>query len=151
MKALIALILFLNLSVIDSNWIAYKAPKKATKVALLLKNQPLDSCKSIVIKHMQSNNYIIATNEKTAFHFLSKPKTIGITEIKLEVTGTKTDSGYFVIFKPSGLIKTNTAIGNGNLEVYNSGLKGSLAQNAWDDLNAMCKKISPKLYYQTGK
>ncbi len=151
MKTLIAFVLFLNLTAIESNWVANKAPKKATKIALLLKNPSIDSCKSTVIKHMQSNHYSIATNEKTSFHITSKAKTIGLTEIKVEVTGTKTDSGYFIVFKPSGLIKTNTSIGNGDLEVYNSGLRGSLAQKAWDDIDAMCKKISPKLYYQTGK
>ncbi len=152
MKTLITLLLLTNAAFAQNGtWGLLATPKKSNKIGVLLKDTSLKTCRPKVIVQMTMNGYIIAKNDLTGFNITSVPKTLTITRITLNVIGTKTDSGYFVVFTPKGEIKTKSEIANGPLEVNNSGPKGSLAQKAWEDLEVLCEALNGKVYYYNKK
>ncbi len=152
MKTLITLLLLTNVAFAqDGSWSAVATPKKSNKIAVLLKDTSLNTCRSKVVVQMTMHGYIIASNDLNGFNVTSVPKTLNITEITLNAIGTKTDSGYFVIFTPKGEIKTKSEITNGPLEVNNSGIKGSLAQKAWEDMELLCEALNGRIYYYNKK
>jgi hypothetical protein len=152
MKTLIILLLLTNVAFAQNgNWGLVAKPKKSNKIGVLLKDTSLNTCRSKVLVNMTMNGYIIAKNDLTGFNITSVPKTLTITKITLNVIGTKTDSGYFVVFTPKGEIKTKSEIANGPLEVNNAGPKGSLAQKAWEDLEMLCESLNGKVYYYNKK
>jgi hypothetical protein len=152
MKTLITLLLLTNVAFAqDGSWSSVATPKKSNKIAVLLKDTSLNTCRSKVVVQMTMHGYIIASNDLTGFNVTSVPKTLNITEITLNAIGTKTDSGYFVVFTPKGEIKTKSEITNGPLEVSNSGIKGSLAQKAWEDVELLCEALGGEMYYYNKK
>ncbi len=135
----------------DGTWSTVATPKKSNKIAVLLNDTSLGTCRSKVVVQMTLHGYIVATNDLGGFNITSSPKQLNITEITVNAVGTKTDSGYFVVFTPKGEIKTKSEITNGPLEVNNSGIKGSLSQKAWDDLELLCEALNGKIYYYNRK
>jgi len=151
-KTLITLLLFTNLAFAQNGtWGLVATPKKANKIGVLLKDTALKTCRSKVVVQMTMHGYLIAKSDLTGFNITSVPKTLTITKITLNAVGTKTDTGYFVVFTPKGEIKTKTEIANGPLEVNNAGPKGSLAQKAWEDLVLLCESLNGKVYYYNKK
>lgn len=152
MKILITILLLINVAFAQNgSWGLVATPKKSNKIGVLLKDTSLNTCRSKVIVQMTMHGYIIAKNDLKMFNITSEPKTLTITKITLNAIGTKTDSGYFVVFTPKGEIKTKTEIANGPLEVNNAGPKGSLAQKAWEDLEILCESLNGKIYYYNKK
>lgn len=135
----------------DGTWSTTATPKKANKIAILLKDTSLAACRSRVVVQMTLNGYIVAKNDPNGFNITSSPKQLNITEITVNATGTQTDSGYFVVFTPKGEIKTKSEITSGSLEVNNSTIKGSLSQKAWDDLMILCESFNEKIFYYNRK
>ncbi len=152
MKTLFTLFLLTNVAFAQNgSWSSVAVSKKSNKIAVLLKDTTLNNCRSKVVVQMTMHGYIVANNDLTGFNITSTPKTINITEITLNAKGIKTDSGYFVVFTPKGEIKTKTEIANGQLDIYNSGIKGSLAQKAWEDLELLCEALNGRIYYYNKK
>jgi hypothetical protein len=154
MKTLITFTMMLVTAVTmaqDGNWSITATPKKANKIAVLLKDTSLVACRSKVVVQMTLNGYIVAKNDLNGFNVTSSPKQLNITEITVNAVGTKTDSGYFVVFTPKGEIKTKSEITSGPLEVNNSTIKGSLSQKAWDDLELLCESFNGKIFYYNRK
>lgn len=150
MKTLITITMTLFAAVAlaqDGTWSNVATPKKSNKIAVLLSDSSLDACRSKVVVQMTLNGYIIVKNDLTGFNITSSPKQLNITEITVNAIGTQTDSGYFVVFTPKGEIKTKSEITNGPLEITNSGIKGSLSQKAWEDLEILCEALNGKIYY----
>jgi hypothetical protein len=135
----------------NGTWSKVANPKKSNKIGVLLKDTSLNTCRSKVIVQMTLHGYNVAINDLNGFNITSSPKKLNITEITINASGTKTDSGYFVIFTPKGEIKTKSEITNGPLDIYNSNLKGSLSHNAWEDIKLLCLDLNGKIYYYNRK
>jgi len=154
MKTLITLTMVLFTTVTmaqNGTWGNAAVPKKANKIAVLLRDSTLESYRLKVVLQMDLNGYSVLKNDVSGFNIISKPKQLNITEITINVIGTKTDSGYFVVFTPKGEIKTKSEITSGPLEVNNSTIKGSLSQISWNDLELLCKSFNGKIFYYNRK